>query len=333
MSQHKPPVVVFTITPGRTGTAYLAELLRRNLPGANVYHERVSFKSIGLDSPDASHFMRFNSEGNTEHVKEYWRQKAARVREEADGYYAESSHFNARAGLVENIELFTEFGEVRLIALSRDRVDLAWSLFNRFDFANNGFTWLFALDPGYPNTIIPSKEYVKHGMAGSALWYGDEMRARAAYYQRLTEEIPGVSFFSSTTNDIVHSDGARELLGFVANQKMDEEIDVPGRRNETKSWNFPETEKSKIADTAKHFSEDPEILGQRFFESGRRLCSPRKPQFQVQVRRRSPVKADLQTNSGQARTAKNRNGILEQYVKSLAQSPDDNDLRSLSVIK
>ena len=49
--------------PGRTGTAYLTKLLRANCPGlAECHHERTGFDRMGVQNPDASTFMLFNSQ-------------------------------------------------------------------------------------------------------------------------------------------------------------------------------------------------------------------------------------------------------------------------------
>lgn len=66
---------------------------------------------------------------------------------------------------------------------------------NRFEFANFGFTWLFALDPRYPNTIVKAEPFMQHGPAGTSLWYVHEVFARAEYYARLTATNPA---FTST---------------------------------------------------------------------------------------------------------------------------------------
>ena len=70
---------VFTLTPGRTGTAYLAQLLRANLPHAEVHHEILGYDAFGVDSPDLSHLMQFNSRGNTPHVQAFWRRKRSKA--------------------------------------------------------------------------------------------------------------------------------------------------------------------------------------------------------------------------------------------------------------
>lgn len=328
----KDNALVFTFTPGRTGTAYLAELLRHNLANANVYHERIGYRDMGVHSPDASHLMRFNSEGNTDYVQGFWRRKAELIHAEPARYYAESSHFNGRAGLIENIELFSSTTPVRLVSLFRDRLDLVWSLYNRFDFFNLGFTWLFALDPGYPNVIVPSKAYLDHGMAGAALWYVDEMQARNAYYKLLIKEIPNVSIFSTTTLDISKKVGAKDLLEFVTDQKIAGAVNLPSRQNQTKSWHFSETERQNISALLEKMKCDPDAMGEDYFNSGRRLAEPLTIHRTIQVKNPKAPKNATKTNALKQIRLARMAGELEHVIKFtssvLEKTPDDIKLRT-----
>ena len=100
---------IFTVTTGRSGTGYLTRLLSENLVDAEVHHERLGYQAFGVDTPDASHFTLFNSVGNVVQVQDFWRQKLTEI-----------SHFNAKAGLIENLGGLHEHGDVHLIVLYRD---------------------------------------------------------------------------------------------------------------------------------------------------------------------------------------------------------------------
>ena len=69
---------VFTITTGRSGSAYLADLLGSNLQDATVFHERTGWLNFGVVTPDLSDFTVFNSIGNVEKVQAFWRRKLER---------------------------------------------------------------------------------------------------------------------------------------------------------------------------------------------------------------------------------------------------------------
>ena len=141
---------VFTITTGRSGTTYLAELLARNVPDSRVWHERTSFQSFGVDTPDLSHFTLFNSVGNVPKVQGFWRRKFARDRKTDRTVHGEASHLLAKAGLLENIGMLTNSGAtVDVVILKRDVADTVWSFYNRFDLVNNGL-------PGPSISMLPT---------------------------------------------------------------------------------------------------------------------------------------------------------------------------------
>jgi hypothetical protein len=78
MAQHRRNFI-FSVSTGRSGTAYLAKLLAANLPDAEIHHERTGYQNFGVHTPDASHFTLFNSLGNVKNVQDYWAQKLSRI--------------------------------------------------------------------------------------------------------------------------------------------------------------------------------------------------------------------------------------------------------------
>src|ERR1700745_4297658 len=90
---------VFTMTTGRSGTRYLADLLAQNLPDAECRHEFSGWGHFGVDTPDLSHMTLFNSEGNVEKVQAFWRAKLRRIAATPKPFYVETSHVLMKAGL------------------------------------------------------------------------------------------------------------------------------------------------------------------------------------------------------------------------------------------
>src|SRR5271165_1188039 len=90
--------LIFTLTAGRTGTAYLAELLRTNVPQAETHHEILTYTSFGVDTPDISHFHAFNNYGNTPEVQAFWQHKFEKILGCGKSCYAETSHMLMKAG-------------------------------------------------------------------------------------------------------------------------------------------------------------------------------------------------------------------------------------------
>jgi hypothetical protein len=85
---------IFPITTGRSGSSYMAKMLRLNMAdGAEVHHERTGYRALGVNTPDASHFTRFNSIGVDQRVTAFWAQRNRRFLKGRAPVYAEMSHF------------------------------------------------------------------------------------------------------------------------------------------------------------------------------------------------------------------------------------------------
>ncbi len=238
---------VFTITTGRSGTTFLTEYLRLNLNDAEVHHERgEAFHSHGWHTPDASHFMRFNSIGNLPDIRDFWRRKLACTLYGPAENYVETSHFLAKGGLVENLDLLGSDVEIHLIHLTRNIFDTAWSLANRFDFYNLGFTWLFYLDPRYPKNLVPSEDFGKYGMLGYALWYVHEMRARAQYYRRCLADQSNIHFHEVDLAELTQDEGGKALLAAIDPRKQSDRLHCPERANASPQWHLGDKERQTL---------------------------------------------------------------------------------------
>lgn len=271
---------VFTITTGRSGSAYLAELLTRNLEDAAVFHERTGWLNFGVVTPDLSDFTVFNSVGNVPKVQAFWKRKLERDLAGPHRVHAEASHLLAKAGLMENLGLLTERGAtVEIVILERDVLATLWSFYNRFDFVNNGLAWAFYLDIAYPNIIVDSAPFRSQGVAGRALWYIIEMRTRAAYYRQLMAGQGGVRFHTVDLKVIAAPQGAQALFDAMELAPA-RPVTCPPPRNETTQNFFGEKEKASLASLASRYAFDAEELARAFIRSGRRLAdgAPRKAQ-------------------------------------------------------
>ena len=203
---------VFTMTTGRSGTQYLADLLARNLPDAECHHEFSGWGHFGVDTPDLSHMTLFNSEGNVEKVQTFWRTKLGCIAATPKPFYVETSHQLMNAGLVENLAPLTARGTVHLIALERDPYATIVSFRNRFDFWDKANRWLWYLDPEYPRNLVPSAELFRKGINGLCLWYILEIRARAARYEAQLEAEPRILVHHFSLEELRVAGGASRLL-------------------------------------------------------------------------------------------------------------------------
>ena len=261
---------VYGFTTGRSGSAFLAELLRRNWPAAEVHHERATFLQLGRHSPDASHFTEFNSLGNTPRIREFWRAKLAADRVGEGPAYVEVSHLLAKAGLIENLGLLPEGSTVDVVCLARDPAAIAASLANRYDFANYGFTWLWWLDPRYARNIVDPAPFGAGSLYGQAAWYVTEMAARRHYYRRLFAGLPWLRFVDADLARITTPAGAADLLARLGVRLPDGRPDLPGRQNETAGEGPPDEVRAEIARLLAG-APDPAEAAERYIAAGRRL--------------------------------------------------------------
>jgi len=221
---------VFTLTTGRSGTLYLAQLLQQNLPDAECYHEIVGWDRFGVDTPDLSHMTLFNSQGNVESVQAFWRAKLARIAATRRRFYVETSHLLMKAGLVENLAPLMAKGAVHLVALERDILATILSFRRRLDFVNKGNWWLWYLDPEYPRNLVPA-DLADEGINGLCLWYILEIRARAARYEKLLAGTPNLVFHRFDLAELRSAEGVSRLLAELGVDTPPHDAVVPAARN------------------------------------------------------------------------------------------------------
>jgi hypothetical protein len=260
---------IFTITPGRTGTLFLAEFLIKNLPKCEVHHEILGYDSFGVDSPDLSTLTLFNSQGNIEKVKKFWKQKLSRIKETKVDYYAEASHILAKAGLLENLNYLGKDAEIHFVLLDRDAMKIIESLHARFDFLNIGDIWLWFLDPQYPIKILDPSHFKYLSVHGSRLWYVYEMRARGEYYKQKFKDKKNIHFHSLNVGDLNKTKGAKGFLLSLGVKRKTSEIIIPPKLNVTK------TKQAVIDDNTREIIKnemkkpfDPRALAKEFIDLG-----------------------------------------------------------------
>jgi hypothetical protein len=263
---------VFTLTPGRTGTAYLANLLRANLSDAEVHHEILGFDAFGIDTPDVSHMTQFNARGNTEHVRAFWQQKLERIAATPGRHYVETSHLLMKAGLVENLAPLLDVGIVDLIVLRRNMLDTVVSYRNRFDFLNKGNMWLWYLDPAYPRKIVDSSGIGELGWDGVCLWYLCEITARAEYYRLLFGNEARIRFHNVRLEDLSERGAAADLLDRLdAPRRADDTVIPPPANVSAHRAQWDDREIQRLRHVIDTMSFDPAALARGYIESGNRL--------------------------------------------------------------
>lgn len=225
---------IFCLSAGRTGTTYLATLLEANADDAVVHHEILNYDAFGVDTPELSHLLQFNSKGNTEWVKQFWRTKMSRVLAAGEPVYAETSHVLMKAGLVENSIHLQAHGELHFVILKRDWFKVIKSYLDRHDFDNVGSWWMWYLDPGYPKNMLSFERFQKLQGWGVCLWYLSEIACRAEYYRQRFSHLPNVHFHECNLEDIVRPEGASLLLRGLGLKGEADAVTIPPPINENK---------------------------------------------------------------------------------------------------
>ncbi len=216
----------FTITAGRTGTAWLASFFSENLK-IDAVHEHLGINDLGEKMPDIRTLRNFNNFGNNDYVQNFWNKKFEGIPEDI---YVETNHTLSKCGLVENIILKKRAEKVTLIILKRDIVMQCNSYFMRNDFGNILSAWSWYLHPSYKKKIINPDPFMNFGNLSLPLWYCYEMSARQEYYfQKYSNKINMVEI---KLEEVISESGARK---FYSKLGLNDELIIPPPKNVNKS--------------------------------------------------------------------------------------------------
>ncbi|MEM6462143.1 MAG: hypothetical protein AAF724_09530 [Pseudomonadota bacterium] len=255
---------IFTITGGRTGTAWVVELVRANTDCPAV-HESTKVDDIGVKSPDIRTMRHFNTYGMTPLIRSFWRNKFSILPDTPT--YLESNHALAKAGLVEALAEQSK-DRISILLLRRNWHDQVASYVDRGDFERIANVWLWYLDPRIPRRIIDPADLLELGTMGTAIWYAAEMEARQEYYRQLYAD--RFEFIDCTLEAMTTEAGAGMLLkrlGFTVSPVL------PPRRNAKREK--PKTRlRRKLFEALDTFRFDPVAEAQRFIEAGKSLHRP-----------------------------------------------------------
>ncbi len=234
--------LVFSLSAGRTGTAFLAELFARNVPEAEVHHERVGYDDFGIENPDLSHFLLFNSRGNVSEVRRFWEQKLDRVMKSDSMIYVETAHALMKAGLVENSVRLRSGHELHFVRLRRAVIPTLLSYERRGDFLNRASQWVWYLDHDYPRSLVKADAFRRYGLHGLALWYLIEVEFRSTYYKERYADEPGVHFHEADIDELNEPDVAASLLSSIHGEHDPATVVVPGKTNASPKTTPPDPE-------------------------------------------------------------------------------------------
>lgn len=251
-----------TISAGRTGTAWLARFLSKNLSIPSV-HEPLGIDDFGTNMPDIKIMRSFNERGNGEFVQNFHRRKLDNISQMMA--YAETNHTLCKCGLVENLAKHKIAPQTLLVILTRNVFDQCLSYLLRRDFNNVTVAWQWYLDFQYPNSIVKSKPFEHFGTMAQAVWYAHEMAARQHYYKKIYGD--QIAMMQVSLEDITTQDGADTFLRWLGKAAPAQLI---GKQNMNENSFEPELA-ALLADRLSSFSYSIEEATEDYLRMGRRL--------------------------------------------------------------
>ena len=139
------PETIFTLSAGRTGTAWLSDFLAVNF-NCDALHEPLGIEDFGNRMPDIKIMRSFNETGNNAIVKNFWKRKLSML---TSNMHIETNHTLGKCGLIENISHTQLAEKSKIIILKRDIVRQCASYVMRHDFVHITTAWQWYLHPSY----------------------------------------------------------------------------------------------------------------------------------------------------------------------------------------
>ncbi len=200
----------YTVTAGRTGTAWLSKFLFENLNIESI-HEPLGVYDFGKEMPDIKIMRAFNTFGNCEIVKEFWRNKFLNLSLKKN--FVETNHTLSKCGLIENINNTKLASKTLFLILRRNKIKQCLSYLNRRDFHSNiTIPWQWYLLPNYNRKIIDPNLF-SGSKFSTIFWYVFEIEARQIYYQKKFKN--RLNFLEINLEEINEKSGAKMFLSKI----------------------------------------------------------------------------------------------------------------------
>ncbi|UWS09452.1 hypothetical protein [Phaeobacter inhibens] len=262
------PDFIFTLSAGRTGTAWLARFLGENLNIPSV-HEPFGLDDYGTRLPSIGHMRRFNTYGMNGPICDFWEGKLG----ELQAPYAESNHTLGKCGLIESLVEHGLAPRSTIVVLRRDLAKQIASYINRNDFFNITVPWQWYLHPTYPNKIVDPTPLKHLGDVGTAIWYALEMEARYAYYKALYGD--QLHFVETTLEEATTPNGAAKLLRALGHTRH---AKLPPKTNASPQNNhITDTLIAEVETLLSRINFNAEEAAMSFIQRGNRLDVPVPP--------------------------------------------------------
>lgn len=240
--------LIFTVTSGRSGTAYLTELFKI-IPDVASFHE-----------PEPSYAQVLRRIQSDPYISYPFllQNKLPEILKSQEGIYVETSHLLCK-GFIE--PLLRMNLRPSLIFLRRNPRDVAWSFMERLTIpgrTTNGIQHL--LDPRDMN-VMPFHNWQAASNYQLCFWYALEMERRYIHYAHMARQF-GLAMFDTTSHELNDFNTFREMLRVLgikppANvEKAHKDVSAQ-RFNPNKAYHdidesLPEQEEA-VWDAAEHF--------------------------------------------------------------------------------
>ena len=249
---------IFTLTPGRSGSHWLATFLREN-SGMPTLHEPLEIGDFGVHMPDIKTMRAFNTYGNHDFVRAFWSSKLDFVH--AQSFYVETNHTLAKCGLIENLATSPARKSASIVVLRRDLAKQCASYIRRHDFSNITLMWQWYLQPNYPLNLVPFEPFAQLGAIAIPLWYSFEMEVRQAYYLRKFSG--SVNFIEADLEKVTKPEGATELWNALGGTGT---AVIPAASNVSRS--VEDDFEDQAREAIRHFNFSPADLANEIIRSG-----------------------------------------------------------------
>lgn len=254
---------IFTVTAGRTGSAWLAKFIAENM-GIPSVHEHLGIDDFGVRTPDIRTMRNFNELGMTPVVQDFWKTKIHSIENNKD--YAETNHAFCKCGIVEYLADQKIDNDICFLNLRRNWVETICSYIQRNDFSNYTVIWQWYLDYKYKNRIVDPTPLLQIKGLGQMLWYIAEIETRQEYYKILYGD--RFRFLDIELEEIVTREGAEMLL--LALGSSGEPI-IPEARNTSRAQ-APSHIRDAVSRTVSRIKLNPRQLAATYIDKGSRLA-------------------------------------------------------------
>jgi hypothetical protein len=241
--------LIFTVSSGRCGTAYLAELLGA-IPGVASFHEPDPAFAQAMRRIQTDPFIAYH----------FWLQvKLPEILKSPEPVYAETSHLFCKGFLEPALRMGLR---PALVCLRRPPREVAWSFLLRSTIparTTNGFQHL--LDPRDMN-VVPLVNWQSASNYQLCFWYALEMERRYVEYAALAKDfgLPFVDITNRELNDYGRFADLLRVLGLRAtpdmqavHHRLSSEVHNPNKAYHDMSADLFEEEVA-IWDSVEHFA-------------------------------------------------------------------------------